>query len=598
MPKMHNFTGKDSISPIPPPPPPILPLGNFSAENSISPSILLIIVILAVVFFISGLLHLLVRYLFSRQSSRDSEDLDDVTALQGQLQQLFDLHDAGVDQSFIDTLPVFLYKAIIGLKNPFDCAVCLCEFEAEDKLRLLPKCSHAFHLECIDTWLLSHSTCPLCRCSLLPDFNSNSGCSPSILLLLESGRENSREIAPNLDSSAAVTANTSSRRRNVSTRLSTQGEEEEFGSSHVDMSTKEERDVPVMLGRSSKSINLSTHMNNHGEEQESRSFHDDLSRKPPNDVSAIEQSFIPVKLGKSSRTINLSTHLSTQGGGGGGLGFSHDSAIEERIVSVKLGRSSRRINSSSHLSTRGEEQEFGSSHDDLSSKPRCETSAIEERIVPVKLGKFRNVDDSVEKGEGTGSNSNVDERRCFSMGSFQYVLDDSSVLQVAIKPSQSTRRHRLAMSECGDSRREGFKGFDATKITARRSEVHQDVDVRTAGIITSSKRDSFSVSKIWLQTSSSLEVDSSRRAVSFRLPLDQGPIANNCKAKQNSRTVSEIDVSDWESHGSELGLDVEVGSCTSLEPLPARIPSFARRTLQWLVGRQNKVVHSSSTNHV
>jgi len=50
-----------------------------------------------------------------------------------------------------------------GDKEPFDCAVCLCEFDAEDRLRLLPLCGHAFHLNCIDTWLLSNSTCPLCR---------------------------------------------------------------------------------------------------------------------------------------------------------------------------------------------------------------------------------------------------------------------------------------------------------------------------------------------------------------------------------------------------------------------------------------------------
>ncbi|KAJ8547788.1 hypothetical protein K7X08_021024 [Anisodus acutangulus] len=80
-----------------------------------------------------------------------------------QLQQLFNLHDSGLDQTLIDSLPVFLYKEIVGLKEPFDCAVCLCEFSEQDKLRLLPLCSHAFHISCIDTWLLSNSTCPLCR---------------------------------------------------------------------------------------------------------------------------------------------------------------------------------------------------------------------------------------------------------------------------------------------------------------------------------------------------------------------------------------------------------------------------------------------------
>uniref|UniRef100_A0A0A9DVR3 RING-type E3 ubiquitin transferase n=1 Tax=Arundo donax TaxID=35708 RepID=A0A0A9DVR3_ARUDO len=90
-------------------------------------------------------------------------------ALQRQLQQLFHLHDSGLDQAFIDALPVFAYREIVvgcggdGDKEPFDCAVCLCEFDTEDKLRLLPLCGHAFHLNCIDTWLLSNSTCPLCR---------------------------------------------------------------------------------------------------------------------------------------------------------------------------------------------------------------------------------------------------------------------------------------------------------------------------------------------------------------------------------------------------------------------------------------------------
>ena len=107
----------------------------------------------------------------SSQSNRNHENATS-DALQRQLQQLFHLHDSGLDQAFIDGLPVFQYKEIKGLKEPFDCAVCLCEFSEKDKLRLLPMCSHAFHISCIDTWLLSNSSCPLCRGTLLtPGFS-------------------------------------------------------------------------------------------------------------------------------------------------------------------------------------------------------------------------------------------------------------------------------------------------------------------------------------------------------------------------------------------------------------------------------------------
>ncbi|KAF3431305.1 hypothetical protein FNV43_RR26036 [Rhamnella rubrinervis] len=146
-------------------------MSSSSSGSKISPAILFIIVILAVIFFISGLLHLLVRFLIKHRSSSISEpnrypDVSGSDAFQRQLQQLFHLHDSGLDQAFIDALPVFLYKEIVGLKEPFDCAVCLCEFSDHDKLRLLPLCSHAFHIDCIDTWLLSNSTCPLCRGTL------------------------------------------------------------------------------------------------------------------------------------------------------------------------------------------------------------------------------------------------------------------------------------------------------------------------------------------------------------------------------------------------------------------------------------------------
>lgn len=142
------------------------------SEITISPLLLWVIVSVAAIFFISGILHILLRFIKRKQTypsisqSNRYNELHHPQSLGRQLQQLFRLQDSGLDQSFIDSLPVFDYNTISGLQDPFDCAVCLCEFSPHDKLRLIPICSHAFHTHCIDTWLLSNSTCPLCRVNL------------------------------------------------------------------------------------------------------------------------------------------------------------------------------------------------------------------------------------------------------------------------------------------------------------------------------------------------------------------------------------------------------------------------------------------------
>lgn len=77
----------------------------------------------------------------------------------------------GLDASVIETFPTFSYAEVkdqrIG-KGALECAVCLNEFEDDETLRLIPKCDHVFHPECIDAWLESHVTCPVCRADLAP----------------------------------------------------------------------------------------------------------------------------------------------------------------------------------------------------------------------------------------------------------------------------------------------------------------------------------------------------------------------------------------------------------------------------------------------
>lgn len=43
-----------------------------------------------------------------------------------------------------------------------ECIICMSKFQEQDHIRLLP-CFHKFHVSCIDTWLASTISCPVCK---------------------------------------------------------------------------------------------------------------------------------------------------------------------------------------------------------------------------------------------------------------------------------------------------------------------------------------------------------------------------------------------------------------------------------------------------
>ncbi|ESW14178.1 hypothetical protein PHAVU_008G259300 [Phaseolus vulgaris] len=79
----------------------------------------------------------------------------------------------GLDSATVSAIPMFEHKT--EKTEELECVVCLSVIEEGEMGRRLPKCGHAFHVECIDMWFTSHCNCPICRAPILVNDDSQSG---------------------------------------------------------------------------------------------------------------------------------------------------------------------------------------------------------------------------------------------------------------------------------------------------------------------------------------------------------------------------------------------------------------------------------------
>jgi E3 ubiquitin-protein ligase ATL41 len=92
---------------------------------------------------------------------------------------LFTGEQLGLAPDDVAVLPKFTYHAAspgrwggVGKAKAASadgCAVCIEELQEGALVRMLPSCKHYFHASCVDVWLLSHATCPVCRASPGPE---------------------------------------------------------------------------------------------------------------------------------------------------------------------------------------------------------------------------------------------------------------------------------------------------------------------------------------------------------------------------------------------------------------------------------------------
>ncbi|XP_008804796.2 E3 ubiquitin-protein ligase Os03g0188200-like [Phoenix dactylifera] len=135
-------------------------------KTSFNPSLVILIVVFICAFFFMGFFAVYIR-----RCAGDHSAISALTAAApGGAVGGGRGAERGLDPAVLETFPTMEYAAVKKVKGgkvgALECAVCLSEFSDDDTLRLLPKCCHVFHRDCIDAWLASHVTCPVCRSNL------------------------------------------------------------------------------------------------------------------------------------------------------------------------------------------------------------------------------------------------------------------------------------------------------------------------------------------------------------------------------------------------------------------------------------------------
>ena len=155
--------------------PPTSPPPSLEKIHKIPTYLIAIGTVLAAAFIIVCFLAFYSRYYLRRRNSRrgtqpqTEETQDEFFDEEGPIidHPVWYIRTVGLQPSVISSIRVCKYKSGDGLVEGTECSVCLGEFEEDESLRLLPKCSHAFHIPCIDTWLRSHTNCPMCRAPII-----------------------------------------------------------------------------------------------------------------------------------------------------------------------------------------------------------------------------------------------------------------------------------------------------------------------------------------------------------------------------------------------------------------------------------------------
>ncbi|KAI4302899.1 hypothetical protein MLD38_038594 [Melastoma candidum] len=123
------------------------------------------------------ILMVLCNYVLRRRrpcgtNSRPSQDpvlaATTTTEGRGQQQQRVDRNGTGMDSPALASYPKMKISEKVpsqlrGSGDDDACPICLLDYRPSDTVKIIPECDHYFHEDCLDRWLRTKATCPLCR---------------------------------------------------------------------------------------------------------------------------------------------------------------------------------------------------------------------------------------------------------------------------------------------------------------------------------------------------------------------------------------------------------------------------------------------------
>ncbi|XP_046722947.1 RING finger protein 44 isoform X5 [Silurus meridionalis] len=92
----------------------------------------------------------------------DDVEMENYEALLNLAERLGEAKPRGLTKADIEQLPSYRFNSEKHQSEQTLCVVCFSDFESRQLLRVLP-CNHEFHAKCVDKWLKTNRTCPICR---------------------------------------------------------------------------------------------------------------------------------------------------------------------------------------------------------------------------------------------------------------------------------------------------------------------------------------------------------------------------------------------------------------------------------------------------